>query len=99
MSPTPTNEDAEVPKPLPVAQRQDQFTEDYFRDDMAVFEVSHLFRARILSSIELAFRLRALFFVFPNVSLSPVLESSNPCFLIRRKGTEIQTRVLSPCPT
>ena len=40
MSPTPANDAAEVPQPLPATQQQDQFTEDYFRDDMAVFEVS-----------------------------------------------------------
>jgi len=39
MPEAPANEAAEVPQPLPVTQRQDQSTEDYFRDDMAVFEI------------------------------------------------------------
>jgi hypothetical protein len=81
----PTNEVAEVPQPLPIGQQYEKSTEDYCRDDMAVFEVSYLFGVRVLSIPELAVRLRALFSVFLNVSSSLVRASSNPCSLVRRK--------------
>lgn len=99
MSPAPASEAAEVPQPPPVAQRQDRFTEDYFRDDMAVLEVSYLFRVRVSSATEPVSRLRALSSAFLNVSSSPVPESSNPCFLTRKKGMKIQKKALSPCLT
>ncbi|KAF9645494.1 hypothetical protein BDM02DRAFT_3189690 [Thelephora ganbajun] len=41
----PTNKAVEVPSPLPVAPKRDKYTEDYYRDDMVVFEVQDvLFR-------------------------------------------------------
>ena len=43
---TPTNGGVDVPPPLPVAQGMDQFTEDYYRDDMAIFEVRFVFWVR-----------------------------------------------------
>lgn len=36
---TSSNDGVEVPPPTPVVQGKDQSTEDYYRDDMAVFEV------------------------------------------------------------
>jgi len=54
MPPAPTNEAVEVSQPVSVSRRQDQFTGDYLRDDMAVFEVNYLFGFFVLSVAELA---------------------------------------------
>ena len=93
----PTNEAAEVPQPLPVAQQLDLFTGDYFRDDMAVLGVSYLSRVRVSSATDPAIRSRALFSVFLNVSSSPARGSSNPCFLMKRKRAKTRVKMRSPC--
>lgn len=92
----PTNEAVEVPRPLPAARRH-EFTEDYFRDDMAVFEVNHLPGVRVFSVTEPAARSRALFSVFLNISSSPVLESSNPYFSVKKEMAKTRAKTRSPC--
>ena len=90
---TPTNEGVEFPPPLAIAQEEVQTTEDYCRDGMAFFEVSSLFGICVLSVADLAHRLKMFFSVFPNVSSSPVRESSDHYSSTRRK------RMSSPCLT
>lgn len=91
----PTNGGVDVPQPLPVAQRG-KFTEDYCRDDMAVFEVSYHFGVRVLPVTEPTIRSKAFSSVFLNVSSSPIRGTSDPYFLKRPK-TRVKTRF--PCPT
>jgi len=96
---SPTNEAAEVPPPIPVARGEDRLTDDYCRDGMVVFEVCPFFAVRISSVADLAFRLRTFSSASPNVSSSPVRESSNPCFLVREKRAKPRMRVTFPCLT
>ena len=48
---TSSNEGVEVPPPTPVVQGKDQFAGDYYRDDMAVFEVRFFSRFAFCRSL------------------------------------------------
>lgn len=86
----PTSKTAAVSRLLPVTQ-QDEITEDYCRDDMAIFGVIRFFEVVCASPVaELGFRLRVLSFVFLNVSSSLDRGSSDPCSPTAMKTTNVR---------
>ena len=85
----PTSETAVVSQLYPITQQR-EFTEDYCRDDMAVFEVTRLFEVCTSPVAELGIRSRALPFAFLNVSSSLDRGSLNPCFSTAMETTNVQ---------